>query len=115
MGLDHQYRLCGAAQSRHPAARRGDRTRGQYALPGRSGLAGSVGTVPGVSQLRLAPRQSAPTVAGPRRHQWPWRSQAVAAVYPGDGARLVMVSFTYMRSEADFTLYEPIQTAQAAA
>src|SRR3989442_1528676 len=86
MWLDHQYRLCGAAQSRHPSARGGNRTPGQYALPGRSGLAGSVGTVPGGSQLRVAPRQSAPAVAGPRRHQWPWLSEGVAAVYPGDGS-----------------------------
>ena len=31
------------------------------------------------------------------------------------GTRLVTVSFTYMRSEVDFTLYELTQTARAAA
>ena len=40
-------------------------TPGQHAVPGRSGLAGSVGAVPGLSQFRLAPRQSAPAVAAP--------------------------------------------------
>src|SRR5262249_9042169 len=34
-----------------------------------------------------------------------------APVHTGPGARLVMVSFTYMRSEADLTLYGPTQRA----
>ena len=53
--LDDQYGLCRAAQPRHPPARGGDRTPGQYAVPGRSGLAGSVGAVPGLSQLCACP------------------------------------------------------------
>src|SRR5262249_660170 len=48
------------AQPRYPSACGGHRTPGEHPLPGRSGLAGSVGAVSGLSQLRLAPRQSAP-------------------------------------------------------
>src|SRR5215467_2033045 len=85
MGLDHQYRLCGAAQSRHPAARGGHRTPSQYPLPRRSELAGSVGTVPGVSQLRVAPRQPASAPAGSHPYAWYGLGQAVATVYTSDG------------------------------
>jgi len=85
MWLDHQYRFCGAPQPRHPAARGGDRAPGEHPLSGRSGFAGSVSPVSRLSQFRIAPRQSAPAVAGPRSHQRPWRSEGMAAVYPGDG------------------------------
>ncbi len=80
--------VCRKAQPRHPPAGGGNWTPGQYALPERSGLAGSVGAVPGVSQFRCAPRQSAPAVAGARSQQRSWLGQAMAAVYPGDGSRI---------------------------
>src|SRR4029453_11916276 len=86
MWLDHQYRVWGAPHPRHPAARGGDRAPGEHSLPGRSGFAGSVSPVSRLSQLRVAPRQSAPAVAGRRSHQRPWRSEGVAAVYTGDGS-----------------------------
>ena len=60
-------------------------TPGQHAVPGRSGLAGSVGAVPGLSQLCVAPRQSAPAAADSRSHQRPWLGEGVAAVHTGDG------------------------------
>src|SRR5262245_57604097 len=88
MWLDHQYRLCRAAQPRPPPGRRGDRASGQYPVSGGSGLAGSVGSVPDVPQFCLAPRQFAPAVAGPRSHERSWLSEGVAAVYPGDGGRI---------------------------
>jgi len=39
---------CSQAQPRHPAARSGDRTSGQHAMPGRRRLAASAGIVPSV-------------------------------------------------------------------
>jgi hypothetical protein len=79
-GWTNQYRVCGAPQPRHPAARGGDQAPGEHPLPGRSGFAGSVSPVSCLSQFRVAPRQSAPAVAGPRSHQRPWCSEGVAAV-----------------------------------
>jgi hypothetical protein len=52
---------------------------------GRSGLARAVDTVSRLSQLRLAPREPSPTIVSSRSHERSWLSQAVAAVYPGDG------------------------------
>ena len=57
----------------------------QHPVPGRSGLAGSVGAVPGLSQFRVAPRQLAPATCRYRSHQRSWLGQGVAAVYTGDG------------------------------
>src|SRR4029453_4005677 len=85
MWLDDQYGVCRTAEPRHPPVRRGDRAPGQYPVSGRSGLAGSVGSVPGVSQFRATPREFAPAVVGPRSHQGSWLSQGVAAGYTGDG------------------------------
>jgi len=80
MWLDHQHRIY--------------RAPGQHPAPGRSRLAGAVGFVPGLSQFRGAPCASAAAIADTGSHQWPWLSQAVAAVHPGDvrrrdGSRLV--------------------------
>ena len=86
MWLDHQYRLCRTAQPRHPPVRGGDRASGQYPVPGRSGLAGSVGAVPRLSQLRVAPRQScASRSLIPEATNGTWLGQDVAAVHTGDG------------------------------
>src|SRR5262249_5794915 len=71
---------------RYPSAGSGRRTPGQHAVSGRRELAGSAGAVPGLPQLRLAPRESAPAVAGPRSHQWRWLSKGVESVYTGDGS-----------------------------
>src|SRR5215510_14187918 len=46
---------------------------------------GSAGAVPGLSQLRVTPRQSVPAVAGARSQQRSWLDQAMAAVYTGVG------------------------------
>jgi hypothetical protein len=59
---------------------------GQHTLSERSRLAEPVGAVPSLSQLRVAPRQSAPAVAGPRSHQRLWLGEDVAAVYASDGS-----------------------------
>src|SRR5262249_34013562 len=83
--LAHAYRLGGATHPRPPPAGRGDRTPGPHPVAGRSGFARSGGPVPGASQLRMAPREPPPTVAGSRSHERSWRSHAVAAVDPGDG------------------------------
>src|SRR5215468_7696944 len=83
--LEHEYRLCRATQPRYPPAGRGDRTPGQHAVSGRSELAGSACLIPGLSQLRLAPREPSPTVAGARSHERSWLGQGVAAVYTGHG------------------------------
>src|SRR5262245_58467820 len=86
--LDHQYGLCRAPQPRHPPVRGGDRTPSQYALPGRSRLTGSTGVVPGLSQFRGAPCESAAAIADTGGHQRLWLSEIVAAVHTGDGSRL---------------------------
>src|SRR2546425_10047688 len=86
MGLDDQHGVWRTAEPRPPPGRSGDRAPGQYPVSGRSGLAGSVGSVPGVSQCRATPREFAPAVVGPRSHQRSWLSQGVAAVYTGDGS-----------------------------
>ena len=86
--LDHPDRVCRAPQSRHPPAGGGHRTPGQYAVPGRNGLAGSAGPVSGLSQLRVASRQSAPAGAAPRSYQRLWLGEKVAAVHTSDGGRV---------------------------
>ena len=60
--------------------------RGEHPLPERSGLAGSVGAVSGLSQLRLASREFAPGAGRAHPHQRQWLSQGVAAVLAGDGS-----------------------------
>src|SRR4029434_10625391 len=61
---------------------------GQYALPGRNGLAGSVGLVPCVSQLCLTPCEPAPSPGGAHPHEWNGIGQGMAAVYASDGSRI---------------------------
>src|SRR5215475_7747600 len=85
MWLNDQYRVCRKAEPRYPTTRGSDRTPGEHALPERSKLARSVDAVSRLSQLRLAPREPSPTIVGSRSHERSWHSQAVAAVYPGDG------------------------------
>ena len=67
--LDHQHVFCRAPQPRPPSAGGGDRAPGEHPVPGRSRLAGSVIAISGLSQLRVAPRQSAPAPADSRSPQ----------------------------------------------
>src|SRR4029453_10263167 len=66
----------------------GDWAPGQHRLPERRGLAGSAGVVPDVPQLCPAPCKPAPALSAPYSHERRWGSQAVAAVYTGDGGRI---------------------------
>src|SRR2546428_11651788 len=86
--LDHQHRFCRTAQPRHPSAGRGNRTPGQHAVPRRSGLAGPVNLVSGLSQFRLTPRQLAPGAGRAHPHQREWLGQGVGPCSPAMAAGL---------------------------
>jgi hypothetical protein len=88
LGVDAQHGVCGAAQPRHPPARRGPRAPGQPPLPGASGLARSGGLVPGVSPCRVPPGQFTPGTRRTAGHERQGLRQGVAAVDPGDGGGL---------------------------
>jgi hypothetical protein len=77
-----------------------NRAPGQYAVPGRREVAGSVGALPGLSQLCLAPRQSTPAAAGSRSHYRQGLGQVVAARYTGDGGQIERPRVVAQRSVA---------------
>src|SRR5499433_424975 len=88
MWLDHQYGVCRKAQPRYSPVRGGDRAPGQHPVPGRSGLAGSVGPVPDLSQLCVASCESAPATAPADADQRDGLGQAMAAMDTRDGSRV---------------------------
>src|SRR5262249_2936213 len=66
----------------------GNRTPGQHPVSGRSGLAGSVGPVPGLSQLCVASCESAPATTPADADQRDGLGQAMAAMDTRDGRRV---------------------------